>query len=117
MPCRTMCTVCGFAALSHSYFIRLYQKKAVCKTDGGGRVVAYNMIQRCRALFKEKARPSCCSSKFAALYGLSVSVAALLLGFMLRYPTIKSASCRFADGIFRFSGNQSRFCSSSLPKK
>ncbi|QEY23395.1 hypothetical protein D0T90_01830 [Neisseria animalis] len=24
MPCRTMCTVCGFAALSHSYFIRLY---------------------------------------------------------------------------------------------
>ncbi|QEY23824.1 hypothetical protein D0T90_04325 [Neisseria animalis] len=23
MPCRTMCTVCGFAALSHSYFIRL----------------------------------------------------------------------------------------------
>ncbi|QEY23175.1 hypothetical protein D0T90_00505 [Neisseria animalis] len=25
MPCRTMCTVCGFAALSHSYFIRLYK--------------------------------------------------------------------------------------------
>ncbi|QEY23951.1 hypothetical protein D0T90_05100 [Neisseria animalis] len=24
MPCRTMCTVCSFAALSHSYFIRLY---------------------------------------------------------------------------------------------
>ncbi|QEY23315.1 hypothetical protein D0T90_01370 [Neisseria animalis] len=24
MPCRTMCIVCGFAALSHSYFIRLY---------------------------------------------------------------------------------------------
>ncbi|QEY23681.1 hypothetical protein D0T90_03485 [Neisseria animalis] len=24
MPCRTMSTVCGFAALSHSYFIRLY---------------------------------------------------------------------------------------------
>ncbi|QEY23676.1 hypothetical protein D0T90_03460 [Neisseria animalis] len=27
MPCRTMCTVCGFAALSHSYFIRLYLEK------------------------------------------------------------------------------------------
>ncbi|QEY23956.1 hypothetical protein D0T90_05130 [Neisseria animalis] len=26
MPCRTMCTVCGFAALSHSYFIRLYSR-------------------------------------------------------------------------------------------
>ncbi|QEY23494.1 hypothetical protein D0T90_02425 [Neisseria animalis] len=29
MPCRTMCTVCGFATLSHSYFIRLYQSLAV----------------------------------------------------------------------------------------
>ncbi|QEY23231.1 hypothetical protein D0T90_00810 [Neisseria animalis] len=28
MPCRTMCTVCGFAALSHSYFIRLYLQTA-----------------------------------------------------------------------------------------
>ncbi|QEY24364.1 hypothetical protein D0T90_07640 [Neisseria animalis] len=32
MPCRTMCTVCGFAALSHSYFIRLYL------FDGKGRL-------------------------------------------------------------------------------
>ncbi|QEY24085.1 hypothetical protein D0T90_05900 [Neisseria animalis] len=29
MPCRTMCTVCGFAALSHSYFIRLYENRAI----------------------------------------------------------------------------------------
>ncbi|QEY23660.1 hypothetical protein D0T90_03380 [Neisseria animalis] len=59
MPCRTMCTVCGFAALSHSYFIRLYNivlyliKNVVCIFR-----LLFELLELVRAVWSGNERPS-----------------------------------------------------------
>ncbi|QEY23577.1 hypothetical protein D0T90_02900 [Neisseria animalis] len=71
MPCRTMCTVCGFAALSHSYFIRLYLIRrdtalSLCSKRGAGSRKSAALYASCRLRFAECSVKSETFAKFIA---------------------------------------------------